>query len=463
MTTKLKLLDLPPEILITIFSQLSEKKAGQRAICKQLLPLTRRNLFRCVVLASCPRSNRRISNLTRTIFPKATMGLQRSLAGDRHLGLHVRELHLPLAVGESSEGAADEDISRGKRILRAVKEVEVLSLDGSTWIPALLPKKGEFRLPRLGSLSLELFDTHQTKHYDMVYFSRLRRFSALEHLAITLCQADEASADLASPVKFKPLLQVKHLELTGGLSLSSSSASNFISHFTHLDRLDLTLTDLAELSLVLEAAPTSLTSLSIEFDLSIEWEPGEPGIIVDQQVSRFTQLTNLTLGENTFSSALFPILTSHLPSLLTLALTCGEFVELDASKVLAYLHSLQAREHRSPSPSPSSVHNLLKEFDFDAFYVSVDLIPSQNPDRPMVADGTMRLDEWWSFPHWTREFSYHHAKEIVCAAEAAGVELKGSLLEAIETEELKRKEERYLLERQDDVLMAIAGLFEQSS
>ncbi|BGP15162.1 hypothetical protein JCM10213_008698 [Rhodosporidiobolus nylandii] len=446
-----QLLSLPPELLAQIFDKLRDAIAGKRPICRALLPLTRRNLFRRVVL----HSHRRLFTLLRLFHPsdlRSLRSLRASLAGDVDLGMHVRELHLPVIELEQDEGADREDLVAAKRILSSVTDIEVLEVKSSAILRVLLPKKGGFRFSRLSSLSFELLDAKNARLYDMSYFGRLRRFPALKTLSIDISQPDEAEARyLAVPSQVKSLPHIKDLEVSAGLSLSSNSAAGWVSHFLHLDALTLTLHDLAELSLFLTAAPTTLTSLSIHFDLDIEWEPGEPGILVDGHIARFTRLKKLSLGEKTFSSALFPILAQSLPSLSHLALSCGEWVEVEASKILDFLSSVSSR---------STKRRPLSHFKLDAFYACVDLLPSKNPTRPSVEDGTFRIEDWWSLPSWTREFTYKQAGEIVRAAEAAGIAFSGSLLEAIEVEELRVQEEKYLLERRDDVLLSLAALFE---
>ncbi|GAA5897145.1 hypothetical protein JCM6882_001803 [Rhodosporidiobolus microsporus] len=457
----MNLLDLPPELVAQIFAFVGpDDLAAKRPICRALLPLTRRALFRKVSL----RTTSRLGRFHRLLHPtnaRQSRGLRRTVKDDRPLGLNVREMHLPMVDYDSDDENDHDDLKDCKsvrRILASTFEVEMLTLEGSALLKLALPsKRSAFRFPNLRTLRVLDLDSNHSLLYDMNRFGRLRFWHALRTVEVALDPDLEDADDVAPPRRARALTHIKHLSLTAGVSLSTASAANFVSHFTALRSLTLTLVDLTELSLALEAAPTTLTSLTIVFDIGVDWELGEDGIVLDPLIARFVNLTSLHLGERTFSSALFRVLSESLPRLSTLHLECGEHVDLAASSLLEYLRAggLSHLQTRGRSRGP------LTQLTLDAFLTCIDLIPSEHPDRANVADGTFRIDAWWILPNWTISFSLEDAREVVRVAGETGVRLEGTLLEAIEAEELKVREEKYLQDRADDILLSLADLFSQ--
>jgi hypothetical protein len=353
-------------------------------------------------------------------------------------------------VGGRGEGLAEQKDVR--TVLLATSKIQTLTLAGSAALKALLSvKMAAVRLSELENLIIEDLDAQVIPLYDMRQLGALRTFPKLETLSISIDQGWEERTSNLTPRCMPPFPQIKSLELTAGLSLSTSNASNFLSHFNRLTSLDITLNDLAEISLLLSALPPTLLSLSLEFDLDLEWSPNESGIVVNQHLDspRFSKLKRLALGKKTYSAALFAVLVSSLPQLKSLSLDIDDF-NLDASLLLRYL------------AARGGPRKALKDVNLDGPYICADLIPSEHPDRPSVENGTFLISEWWVLPRWTDEFSFEQAKAVVEKAKEVGIKLTGVLGEAIEVEEMRRREERYLRDRADDIYLALADLFAEA-
>ncbi|GAA6031198.1 hypothetical protein JCM8097_004056 [Rhodosporidiobolus ruineniae] len=465
-----RLLDLPPELLALVFSFVGlYDKAGKRPVCRALLPYTRRNLLERVTVYSPPRLDR-LSRLLRPRHKSEVDSLDASLHGDVPLGLHVRELDLPripsprkrrhVIVDDSDEEEEEEEeeersieaeLKAIRRILSAVKHVEILQIAGSATLEILFPSKRTWAFPRLHSLRLLSVDSEYVKAYDMSVLGRLRRFPALKSLEYRVRHHwENPDLELVSLVPVRavlPLPKIETLELSAGVSLSMPQAANFVSHFSSLQNLNLSLHDLAELTSFFASLPVTLTSLTVAFDCALEIGPDDPGIVINPHLTRLVRLESLILGIRTWSSGLFRVLSTSLPRLEVLSLECGEDPDLDASRLIRYLSSCGGY-----------VRNL-RHLSLDAFSTYVDFVPSEGLDDFVSNSGVYDLEASWTLPGWTRTFSYEHAKEIVAVAEARGVRLDGSMLEAIEVHEMRDREERFLQEKRDEVLEAVRGLF----
>ncbi|GAA6031203.1 hypothetical protein JCM8097_004059 [Rhodosporidiobolus ruineniae] len=453
-----QLLDLPPELLAHVFGLIdSYDKSGKRPICRALLPFTRRNLLDRVDLAT--RS--RLCQFSRLVAPRSkreVRSLKASLDGDVPLGHLVRELNVWAVESDQDDDDEGEECKRGdshvqnvRRIFSAVKHVEDLWLDGSALLKILFPSKRLWLFPKLRRLSLIDVDSEYANLYDMGFLSRLRRFKGLRKLVYELEQnPDDPDPELASPAtvrRFSSLERIEDLDLTAGPSLSTEHAASFVSHFSGLQRLRITMTDLAILSLFFQHVSNTLTSLHVAFDYRLEMGADNTGIVIDPHLSRFVHLEHLSLGAKTFSLRLLPTLLAAPLPLKSLTLDCRDEPNFDASFLLAFV---AARGGAARS---------LRLLALDAFYAEAGRRPSQYPDREDVSAGSFDFEGYWSLPSWTRAFSYDDAKELVRVAEAGEVKLEGSILEAIEVHELMLEEEKYLEGRKDDVLEAIRGLF----
>ncbi|GAA6016076.1 hypothetical protein JCM10207_004434 [Rhodosporidiobolus poonsookiae] len=421
----LSLLDLPPELLLLVFEHLQHNKAGKRAICRALLPFTRANLLRRVAILSSARLRNFVEAFPawkRANKPAPEpSNLPQIWKGN--LARLVKELDLPDIDFSDDKELRDCQVTR--KILAAAKGTEVLRLEGTGALRVLLMTFQRYPpLQHLHTLELADFDALHIPLYDMAHLGVLRLFPSLKHLDMDVhYEADEA--DPAPVKRVQPVPNIMHLSLSAGLSLSSASASNFISHFTRLTHLTLTLTDLCQLSLFLEAVSRTLVALTVEFHVDIAWQDAEPGIVLDRYLARFNNLEKLSLDERTFSPRIFTAL-SGLSALRTLYLAPASNLEFDAAILIRYLRG-------------------------------------QNPDDPDVANATYDIEDQWDLPAWTPSFTFDDAKEIVRLADSMALDMNEELREAVEVEELRRREERYLEERREEVLYDIAGLFELGS
>ncbi|GAA5823494.1 hypothetical protein JCM11251_000654 [Rhodosporidiobolus azoricus] len=418
----MNLLDLPPELVAKIWSLIPQRnKAAMRPVCRALLPLSRRVLFRQVTL----RSVAHLTRFHRVLFPSSkrqAQALLKSLKNDRPLAAHVQTLLLPPFDYFSYDEEEAEGLPECKalwQILSGTIELVELTMSGSAVTKQFLAGAKYGFLPQLRTLRIADLDARHMLLYDMNRFERLRYLPRLEILELSIAQQwEDDGGPSTALLRLPSITNVKTLILSAGVSISTSAAAAFVSHFTALTTLTLILTDLAELSLFLEAAPLTLTSLSISFDVDLQWEEEDERVNVEQQVSRFHNLTSLNLGERTFSADPFGALSESLASLRSLSLECGFHPNLDAVQLLDHL---RVRHGSAP----------LQELNIDAFYADAGLLPSAHPERDDVAQGTFDIPGHWDLPTWTNRFSFDHAKEIVKTTNELGMKLDGSLVETI--------------------------------
>ncbi|PRQ75112.1 hypothetical protein AAT19DRAFT_14134 [Rhodotorula toruloides] len=445
------ILSLPPELHEHIFSFLSLDKAGKRHICRAFLPFTRRNLFRTANLSSA-RSINRFHHLLSPARPKSAARLANSTQDDKDLGLMVKTLGCTRIDYVECPHDDDAELTVAMRkILSLVRECTEMTLSGSGLLRVLLPsKRGGASLPHLTTLRLVELDSEYDDLFNMSRLSRLNRFRSLRHLDMHIDLDFEDEIDVAKPVKARPLVYITSLHLDAGPSLDTPAARNFISHLSNLERLHLELEDLVDLGSFLQACPTQrLTELNISFVDWFDIDDEDSFSPIDADLARFTNLQHLILGRDTFSRSceLFPILAAHLHALRSL-----EFIEecdLVASKLIAYVAAKGGGTSRA-----------LERVKVDAFYARADPIPSEVPNNPDVRAGTFKFSERWHLPAWTSDFTLADAKELVAVGQEVGVKIEGRLLQAIEVEALREREEDYLQERREEVLYSLRALFE---
>ncbi|GJN89677.1 hypothetical protein Rhopal_002664-T1 [Rhodotorula paludigena] len=453
---------LPPELLGQIWSHLEHDSAGKRHVCRSLVPFVRRNAFRAVQLTSW-RLIRRFDAVLHPVTPKGIRRLRRTTKDDRPLHELVHELSIWPIEFVADYCEHDDETQAARRILASCSRVRELTLSGSGLIRVLLPShRGQIRLPLLEKLTLDELDGEYVSLWDAACFSRLCRFPALRTLEVLIeWEWDEEDSDyLATPKRAGRVSQIEHLSLYAGDSLATPAAANFISRFTQLRSLCLTLRGLADLGSFLQACPTTLERLSIAID--DDWndnidDPDEH-LQLDADLARFSRLTHLSLGERTFSpsSELLPILAAHVPALEELAFGPGTH-SLVAAKLAAYL--------APPPGTPRALRRppgALRRVVLDSFDARVGIVPSEQ-GLEMELDGvaveSFRIRDHWALAPWTLAFSLADARELVRVADAVGVALEGTLREAIQVEDLREREEKYLQERRDDVLLVLRSLF----
>ncbi|GEM08382.1 hypothetical protein Rt10032_c05g2399 [Rhodotorula toruloides] len=400
------ILSLPPELHDHIFAFLSLDKAGRRHICRAFLPFTRRNLFRTVNLSSA----RSISRLHHLLFPatlKSAARLARSTKDDKDLGLMVETLRCTrIDYVECPHDDEAEVTVATRKILSLVQACTEMTLSGSGLLRVLLPsKRGVVSLPHLKTVRLVELDSEFDDLFSMSRLSRLNRFRSLRHLEMQIDLDWEDEVDIAKPVKARPLLT--------------------------------------------SPCPTErLTELNVSFVDWFEIDDEDSFLPIDAYLARFTNLQHLILGHDTFSSSceLFPILSAHLHALRSLELI--EECDLVASKLIEYVAAKGGGTSRA-----------LERVKVDAFYARADLIPSNVPNNPEVRAGTFKISDRWHLPAWTNKFTLADAKELLAVGQKVGVKIEGRLLQAIEVEALREREEKYLEDRREEVLYSLRALF----
>ncbi|GAA6031205.1 hypothetical protein JCM8097_004060 [Rhodosporidiobolus ruineniae] len=299
-----QLLDLPPELLAHVFSYFEDhEKAAKRPICRALLPFTRRNLLARVQLGNFrPQRFNRFSRLLQPQKKHEAASLRATLVGDVPLGHHVRELYIP-NLDKQWQGAPYVDRAPTiKRILAELKELEVLSVAGSDMAELLLPVADTWVFLKLRRLHLLELDPNRVGLYDMDFLDRLRRFPSLkwlEHSFSTYADdPEELHAEPATALNVDPFGGIDTLALCAGHSLSTSQAANFISHFTNLRTLHLSIVEGLSLFSFFGAVPSQLVHLKIEYNVEVERATihDDRALLLTGHITRFTGLESLYLG-----------------------------------------------------------------------------------------------------------------------------------------------------------------------
>ncbi|BGP39150.1 hypothetical protein JCM10449v2_003088 [Rhodotorula kratochvilovae] len=421
--------DLPPELVGVMWSFLGRNHAARRHVCKVTVPYVRLSSFGETRIFGRGRLLA-FDRLLGGPDPPVFSALSRSILDDTHLGHYVTDLSLS-TIAYSEVRDKTNETAAALRILVRCEKLQSLGVDHS------------------GALHLHLcdLDGEHVPLFDMKCFVHLRRFPSLRtvHICINWDRGEETEV-VARPRKVPEILQVKSLHLFAGETLSTSGAANFIAHFPRLETLELTVRGAVDVGPFLQACPTSIKDLIVQLPDDGDDEDPAP-LNIDADLARFVNLTHLTLGRCTYapSCEVFPILATHLPHLSSLTLLHD--TPLVAAKLLPFV-----RSRGGPSGA-------LKCLVIDSFFGHAYPRPSSEPDRADVRDGTFSFPGNWTLPRWTRAFTHADARELLALAKKVGVELTGSIFEAIEVEELRVREEAYVQERRDEVLYSLRGLF----
>lgn len=437
--------DLPPELKAHIWSFLAYDPARKRHLCRATVPFVRRHKFQRIFIKSTPE----LQSFARLV--EARDAFLVSQVDETSVGDHVRWLEVPhFAVSLTNEDKAKRALAPLRCIFRYCHELVSLVCLGSSAMRVLLSLQGA-SLPRLLKLEYLAFtelDAERDSPLARGHAVRLRRFPALRSLDIEVDWEDDDAFGTpdVSPPHVTGQLPITSLTLTAGESLSTPGAARFLADFGLLTELDLTVRGAIDIGSLLQACSTTLMHLSLQ--MPEDWDDDDTTPLnIDADLARFTHLTHLTLGARTYapSCEVFPILAAHLPHLSSVILESD--TPLVASKILRFV-LLRGGPSRS-----------LDKLVIDSVSGWTPILPSEHPDRPDVVDGTFSFARTWSLPRWTRAFTLADARELVDVAKRVGVEVKGGLVDALEIEDLRVREEAYLQERRDEVLLSLRGLF----
>ncbi|GAA5986488.1 hypothetical protein JCM10908_003772 [Rhodotorula pacifica] len=456
------LLSLPPELLYKIFDHLQHVKAGKQPICRALWPMTRRNLFRDVQINTNDRLSR-FATLLRPVPPTfRDLDLLAEIKGTgsliRHLSIIARPAH------SRDPSITSTALSNARTVLSRALRVKSLELHGPRSLEYLTPRKmGLTWLRELEELTLDDF-SEANGRWDSEPLSRLRRFRRLKELHLDLSDIDRFSPPgSVSQATLPSVPQVKQLYLHVGGPIVPAEFARSVALFTGIKKLDIELNlfdegandenDPIDLGQFLQAVPTTkLSDLSIDFLFVDELDPdddGLPNLTIEADLARFHRLTRLFLCCNIFNRGgeLLDILAAHLP--LLQHLTFDHYAHVRASKLIAFV--------RKKGGSTRA----MKELQYSAIFGSLDdePPPSSTPEDRDVVSGAFLLSDIWTLPHWQHDFTSSQAEELIEAGRETGVRITGDILEAMEVEEVREREQAYLDERREEYLYDLSSLF----
>ncbi|GAA5894424.1 hypothetical protein JCM8208_006232 [Rhodotorula glutinis] len=442
--------DLPIELVEHIWSFLADDLAGKRHLCTAVVPLVRRHNFGSTRIYS----KRRLHSFAGLV--ERSDPLSRWFVGVKSVAEYVRDVELDhtVATHRTADPVAIKNaLASINVILCRCREVERIFSHGQLVMRVLLSSQAlpAFNLLMLKEILFFEVDTDPGAPLSQGHFVHLRRFPALRELLIDFVWDDGSAFETAQAPHRHHVgpSPVTKLSLYAGESLTTPGAALFIADFAQLTYLDLNLRGGIDLGPFLQACPLTLTVLKIHYcdELLQDDEQEVDPLHVEADLARFVHLTDLTLGASMFSPTceLFPILSSHLPRLRTLTLEPG--TRLVANKVLHYVLARGGPARR------------LDKLVLDSVSVHLHPLPSQSPDRPDVVDGTFRFRHRWMLPNWTRRFGLADAHKLLATAKRVGVQVEGTILRAVEYDEVREREEAYLQTRRDEVLYSLRALF----
>lgn len=368
--------DLPPRVLTSIFAF---SASTTQPISKALLPFTQRNLYRAVNI----RNGHRLGQFCTALRRNSTLS------------------HLVTTLSINFEGASEDpgipsDCTLDQLFQQLVElELEVLEVGGpGSHRRPLRSRRARTSLRKHSKLSISgSFEGWRTP-FDYSRYRHLALYPALEELEIADVEVidwDElgsyfAGADLERAENYN----IDSLRLEG--RLSSPAAIDLVSRFPCLIYLDLVdLSPESNLVPLLEAVDEEIASLSVELQT-------EDFVPLDDVLARFTSLDRIVFFSDVppFTDAVFDTLT-RLP-LTEASFMCGE---VPPAKVLELVGNLTTLE-------------------------SLDVFRWAEQRQSILH---------WQLPAWSESFDLAGARNLVKAAEDAGVEMGEGLLNALAVED----------------------------
>ncbi|POY73684.1 hypothetical protein BMF94_3220 [Rhodotorula taiwanensis] len=415
--------------------------------------MTRRNAFRAVIL----RGAEGVRQFVELFQPKKAFAVKHTMHAAKQIPNSIKSL--TIRMGEEGDSLQRVQ-AEFEHILNAATRVENVSLDIKDSFGFMPLKDNKPWLPVMRTLSLSQLGEVDNASWHAVKLARLRRFPLLRDIRLVYGSVEPISSHRPSERNLQPVQQVKTLYLGGEEYLASRDVARTAALFTSLESVEVDLEalydedgDILDYGPLLQAIPPgSLTRLAITTPLEYDWEEDElPPLGLEADFARFVHLEFLSLGAGTFdrSGEVISILMAHLPKLKSLKLR--EFAYIRAARLLEYV--------RQKGGSTRALRQLIIDI-FDEPDLEGNFIPSESPEEADAWYGTYDLDADWDRVIWPQDFTPAEAIELVDVGAEEGVEILGSIVEAVEVEKLRLRELQYLADRREAVMYDISGLFE---
>ncbi|GAA6029675.1 hypothetical protein JCM8097_000997 [Rhodosporidiobolus ruineniae] len=441
-----RLTSLPPEILQSIFLQLTD--APPPPLCRSLLPYTRSARFRHVEIISF----RQLDAFARTL--KAVPGV----------GAYSRSFGISLLDGTEAVLAKENPSLRELLLetfarLPSVKEVQVDWMSAAVLLSEEGTSGGLLRSMRVLRIAVLLAQLNSTDFitYRLALVSRFPSLRQLEVMSLpydtnsnaaTAFDLFPATTDDAHALDMAPIPNVSTLILGG--ALCDRRVVNLIRAFSNL--VEVTMYDSFASPHITPAihalAPTSVRKLRLQRLIATPPPVSlpMPGPPVDW--TRLSALEELVLGMPLATDDL-PAQLAQLPSLQRLCFgatsnpTFAQLRELlvpSTSRPPA-LEAIVLSSQTGQVGAPISAATLPSIQLWLAALRTAQADAAANPEEPAITPIFPLLD--WHLPQWTPEFGAADAEALFPLARAAGIHLSGTVVSACLT--------TYVLERQLDI------------
>ncbi|KAL8280681.1 hypothetical protein RQP46_007004 [Phenoliferia psychrophenolica] len=415
---------LPPQVIERIFAYASDLK---EPISKVLLAGTNTNLYRVVWLHTYEAAER----------------FCRTIASRPRLGRLVEELFVDFGGSDEDDSDSDaeseassrapapvrakpthDDLLRLFAALPLLKEITITN--ASRVADVILSRTACTRFLRnLEWIDLrDSFDSFRSP-WDVRAYEHLQHYPELYLLELHSSEPPSPSRSRLTEEhesESSPNFELGDLILGGNLSESCAGVANLVDHFRSI--YSLTIEDFSssqDLNPILVRAPKSLSNLSIgQLRVPTSVRP------VDAALARFTVLEELQIPDDMITATLFDsFLRDPLP-LKALSIRhpmLRDEPRLSAPHLLALLR---------PGPGKLST---LESLEIDIYSGELGTTLDDHDGVPLIdAKGKWRMRPDWVLPDWGPLLSHDDAEDLVVAANQAGVELLGNILEALEVD-----------------------------
>ncbi|KAL8280677.1 hypothetical protein RQP46_007000 [Phenoliferia psychrophenolica] len=412
---------LPPQVIERIFAYASDLK---EPISKALLVGTEANLYHAVKLHTYEAAER----FCRTIASRPRLGrLVNALTVNFGGGLDEDETE-----NDKEDDSESETRSRAPAAVRATP-----THDDLVRLFAALPLLKEVTIKYASRVADVILSrtlcTRFLRHLEWIDLRdsfdsfespwAVRAYEHLRHfpqLFMLVLNSSEESVFVEEDVYTDENLELGVLILRG--KISAPGVPNLVAHFSEIYALDLLdSSDSQDLNPIILQANHALRELVIR-----QSEVPKAVLPLDAALARFQHLEELQIPDDMITTSLFDSYLQDPLPLATLTIghsMLGDNTQLSAPHLLALLR---------PGPGKLSA---LESLVIDLYPGEIGSTLEDHDGEPYTdAKGKWRMRPDWMLPAWGDHFDVEDADELVLEAQKAGVELSGSILEAIEVD-----------------------------
>ncbi|KAL8280689.1 hypothetical protein RQP46_007012 [Phenoliferia psychrophenolica] len=424
---------LPPQVIERIFAYASDLK---EPISKVLLAGTNTNLYRAVRLHTYEAAER----------------FCRTIASRPRLGRLVEELFVDFGGSDEDDSDSDAESEASSRAPAPVRANP--THDDLVRLFAALPLLKEVTIKNASRIAgvilsrtvctrflrnLEWIDLRESfdsfrSPWDVRAYEHLRHYPELYLLELHSPDKSVASSfilDDDDEDETEPNYELGVLKLRGNLS-STTGVTHLVTHFASIHALTLDDTSIRQdLNSILLCAPDTLSELVI-----LQSRVPQSVLPVDAALARFPHLEELDIPDDMITPFAFETFLRDPLPLTTLHIGCPTLrdeTQLSARHLLALLR---------PGPRKLSA---LESLEIEIYPGEIGSTLEDHNGVPLVdAQGECQMWPDWALPLWGPRFSLADAEKLEKAAKKAGVELSGSILDAMDVDDAYTREAKRL-------------------